>query len=123
MTAPCTCERPAISPRAAGPDICAICRRPRLNTSAAVEAKAHRYLAEGRLEITHATGPRIRATCHGSAPYPLGYDPDHGWWCRCPARATCAHLRALQLVTRPEPVAAGATGSEWISPESEGSRP
>jgi hypothetical protein len=63
--------------------------------------KAARYLAEGRLTVTRASGDHIAAFCRGAGGiYPLGHEPGRGWWCNCPARvAQCAHLTALQLVT------------------------
>lgn len=63
-----------------------------------VEAKARRYLVEGRLVVSAITGDDITATCRGQGgSYDLGHDG--GWWCSCPARRRCAHLIALQLVT------------------------
>lgn len=65
----------------------------------AVERKAARYLAEGRLTVRARSGHNVRATCRGGAEYELGHEPDHGWFCGCPARGICSHLVALQLVT------------------------
>ncbi len=108
-TAHCTCTRPAVSPRHDGPGHCVICQRPiapertpTQDVSESIEAKARRYLADGRLHIVRVDGATVRAICAGSAQYPLGRDPGRGSWCRCPARGMCAHLRALQLVTSPE---------------------
>lgn len=65
-----------------------------------VQAKARRYLAEGRLTVEFAVGREIRASCRGGgAVYSLGLDPEAGWACDCPARGLCSHLVALQLVT------------------------
>ena len=62
-------------------------------------AKGRRYLIEGRLIVTHVDDHIIRARCRGSDTiYDLGYEWD-GWHCSCPAKGTCAHLHALQLVT------------------------
>ena len=64
--------------------------------------KARRLLIEGRLNITLRDGDVIRATCRGDSGelYNLGYNPAmRGWDCSCAARSTCAHLRALMLVT------------------------
>ena len=62
-------------------------------------AKGRRYLIEGRLLVTHVDGYVIRARCRGSDTiYHLGYEWNR-WHCDCPARGTCAHLHALQLVT------------------------
>lgn len=66
-----------------------------------VEAKARRYLAEGRLTIRYAELREIAATCQGSAPepYELGWTEWAGWECSCPARTRgCTHLTALRLV-------------------------
>lgn len=75
-----------------------------------VEAKATRYLAEGRLVVTRVLGDEVSAVCTGeTGAYDLGHDPGHGWWCSCPVRTDrCCHLAALWLVTirrrRPVPV-------------------
>ena len=64
-----------------------------------VEAKARRYLAEGRLEVVLVADDEIEATCRGATgDYLLGW---HGaWHCSCPAYTEgCAHLVALRLVT------------------------
>jgi uncharacterized Zn finger protein len=66
--------------------------------------KARRLLIEGRLQVT-AVGNRhgwIVASCRGDSGevYSLGYDPrKKEWRCTCPARSTCSHIKALQLVT------------------------
>lgn len=62
--------------------------------------KGQRLLTEGRLTVTQV-GAVIAAECKGDSGevYTLGYHPRTGWLCRCPARGTCSHLRALQLVT------------------------
>lgn len=64
-------------------------------------AKGQRLLTEGRLTITKLHDAVIAAECKGDSGeiYTLGYHPRTGWLCRCPARGTCSHLRALQLVT------------------------
>lgn len=67
--------------------------------SAAVEQKAARYLAEGRLTVRSRAGQVVEATCVGSAAYELGHEPEIGWYCGCPAHGLCAHLIALKLVT------------------------
>jgi uncharacterized Zn finger protein len=69
-------------------------------------AKGQRLLAEGRLQVTRVDGGVIAAECRGDSGevYTLGYHPRTGWLCRCAARGTCSHLRALQLVTvKPTP--------------------
>jgi hypothetical protein len=65
-----------------------------------VQAKGRRYLTEGRLIVERVDAAGIRAICRGmGAVYTLGYENER-WYCICPARDTCAHLTALQLVTR-----------------------
>jgi hypothetical protein len=63
-------------------------------------AKAHAYLAQGRLEIRHVDPDSIAGVCRGDgAWYELGHD-GRGWWCTCPASGDrCCHLIALRLVT------------------------
>jgi hypothetical protein len=62
--------------------------------------KGRRYLAEGRLVIEEVDAVGIRAICRGlGAVYSLGYEKGR-WYCECPAKGLCAHLVALQLVTR-----------------------
>jgi hypothetical protein len=64
------------------------------------EARGCRYVAEGRLTVEHVDGDAVHASCRGSgALHCVGWDRARGWWCSCPARTRCAHLRALQLVT------------------------
>lgn len=63
--------------------------------------KGRRYASEGRLHVRLVDPVRkvIDATCRGNGDaYDLGYRRGY-WWCSCPARSTCAHLAALQLVT------------------------
>lgn len=74
-----------------------------------VQVKGRRYLTEGRLRITAIDDDGIEATClgDGAEVHALGYRQG-AWWCNCPARTTCSHLVALQLVTvvtpRDEPI-------------------
>ena len=66
-----------------------------------VDAKAIRYLHEGRLRIDHANAATadVAAICHGTnAIHQLCDNQDDGWWCNCPARRTCGHLLARQRV-------------------------
>ena len=67
-----------------------------------VEAKGRRYLLEGRLTVERVDGRSVVASCRGNGDvYKLGFDPRaRSWRCACPARRRCAHLVALQLVTR-----------------------
>jgi hypothetical protein len=66
-----------------------------------IEAKARRYLSEGRLVVTCVLGDEVTAVCHGeTGAYDLGHAPGPGWWCSCPVRTNrCSHLTALRLVT------------------------
>jgi len=70
-------------------------------TRETVQAKASRYLAEGRLIVTAVDGDHVTAACRGNGEvYQLGHEPGRGWWCSCSARTdACAHLTALRLVT------------------------
>ena len=69
-----------------------------------VEAKGHRYLAEGRLTVTTVAGDHVRAICRGAEDvYTLGHDEHARWWCTCPAPRRCSHLVALELVTVNKP--------------------
>lgn len=74
--------------------------------SAAIAGKAARYLVEGRLTVHARSGPTVQATCRGSEaePYQLGYNPEEGWHCDCPAHVNlCAHVFALKLVIATPP--------------------
>lgn len=74
-------------------------------TRETVGAKAARYLAEGRLVVSFVNGDSVTAWCRGDGEvYELGHDIARGWHCGCPARADCAHLVALRLVTTRRPV-------------------
>ena len=70
------------------------------------QAKARRYLTEGRLmiKLLDPVADRVRAHCRGGGHvYNLGYEPGEGWFCECAALSECCHLIALQLVTvRPQ---------------------
>lgn len=68
-----------------------------------VDRKGARYLAEGRLRILEADEDAVMAECRGDgAVDSLGYD-ERGWFCSCPARGRCAHLKALGRVVVMEP--------------------
>jgi len=75
-------------------------------TRETVAEKARRYLAEGRVHvrcIDEAAGV-VRADVRGSgAVYEAGFSRRTGWRCTCPARGTCCHLTALQLVVALDP--------------------
>ena len=68
--------------------------------------KGRRYLCEGRLVVRafdEAAGT-VRADVRGAgAVYAVRRTRDSGWRCTCPARGTCAHLTALQLVVALDP--------------------
>jgi hypothetical protein len=62
--------------------------------------KGRRYAGEGRLIVELVDGSSIQAICRGNGDvYHLGYEGGR-WSCTCPAKRRCAHLYALQLVTR-----------------------
>lgn len=73
------------------------------------EQKAHKILAEGRLQVERIDHDRgvIVASCRGLSDgnvYALGYRADRDkWGCTCEAsrdfHRVCSHLVALQLVT------------------------
>jgi hypothetical protein len=64
-----------------------------------IDAKARRYLVEGRLVIEAVDASHVRASCRGGGYlYELGFDARNGWRCSCHARGECSHLVALQLV-------------------------
>jgi uncharacterized Zn finger protein len=63
------------------------------------QAKARRYLGEGRLSVLRVDKSQVVAECRGGGTvYRLGYE-NGVWRCDCPARGTCCHLHALMLVT------------------------
>ena len=63
-----------------------------------IDAKARRYLAEGRVTVEYADSGTVRASCRGSvAVYRVGFGGGV-WRCDCPARGRCAHLVAVGLV-------------------------
>jgi hypothetical protein len=69
------------------------------------QVKARRYLGEGRLrvlEVDEYVGTAL-AECRGSGALYVVSRSEDGWRCDCPARSTCAHIYALQLVTVLEP--------------------
>jgi hypothetical protein len=50
--------------------------------------------------ITYLVDDHVAAAARGDGQmYKLGHHPKRGWWCECPARGDCCHLRALKLVT------------------------
>ena len=64
-------------------------------------AKAECYLAEGRV---HLTGPDPnQAEVQGSQPEPYRLEQVDGKWrCDCPAKLTCAHILAVEMLEKGE---------------------
>lgn len=68
-------------------------------TKERTDDKARRLLSTGKLRIVRMDKDFIHAECKGdNAVYDLFYKDEH-WYCSCPARIDCSHLRALWLVT------------------------
>jgi len=60
--------------------------------------KGRRYLTEGRVVIEVVGPGHVSAVIRGEgAIYRTMYSRG-AWWCSCPARRDCAHIRALKLV-------------------------
>lgn len=77
-------------------------------TRESVGQKAARYLAEGRVVVTHVLGDQVAAISMGeTGAYDLGHTPGRGWFCSCPVRAELRGPLRGGAVT-----AAGAGGSE-----------
>jgi uncharacterized Zn finger protein len=73
-------------------------------TRETIDAKAARYLREGRLTVLRRDGDLVVAECVGTdRVYTLGHGPDRPgvWSCSCPATGCCAHTVALMLVVVP----------------------
>jgi uncharacterized Zn finger protein len=69
-----------------------------------VEAKARRYLTEGRVCVVTAEEGYLEAFCRGAGQfYAVFYHRGDGWQCVCPSRGRCAHIAALQLISAPRP--------------------
>ena len=69
--------------------------------SEAIDAKAVRYLAEGRVRIRAVSPEAVEAEVQGSgeAPYETRRE-GRRWSCDCPAwQRQCCHVRAVRLVT------------------------
>jgi len=67
-----------------------------------VEDKGLRYIRERRLTVERVDGDLVVARCRGGSgeEYAMRFDVGAArWFCDCPARGTCAHLTALQMVT------------------------
>ncbi len=68
------------------------------------ELKAHRYLAEGRLEVQRVDHEVVVARCLGDEgdTYSVRWDAEQrSWKCNCPAFGPrCAHILAVGRVVR-----------------------
>lgn len=68
------------------------------------EAKARRYLAEGRLQVERVEHGLVSARCLGDEgdSYNVRWDQERrSWGCDCPAFGPrCAHVLALARVVR-----------------------
>lgn len=65
------------------------------------DAKARRYLVEGRVVIRQVGAGYVNADVRGDgAVWSVTYRRG-GWYCPCPARGRCCHLLAVGLVTAP----------------------
>ena len=72
-------------------------------TGESIEAKAARYLAEGRVTILSVSADYIEATVQGSAEeaYEVKFT-GHAWVCSCEAQTwRCSHVVAVQMVVGP----------------------
>ncbi len=75
-----------------------------------VQAKAARYLLEGRVQVDMAdrvAGLFIALVKGGSDyPYAVRHTPSEGWKCMCPANyfqgRMCAHVTACMNIWQPE---------------------
>lgn len=69
----------------------------------AIEEKAARYLAEGKVKAKQVDGSSAVFHVSGSTPgdpYHVKFSNFAGWKCDCPARVDeCAHVKAAMLVT------------------------
>ncbi len=65
------------------------------------DAKARRYLVEGRVTITAVDGPRVLAYVRGDGAVWRCEAHGNDWVCNCPAKGRCSHLLAVGLVTAP----------------------
>ena len=72
----------------------------RLLTSETVQAKAGRYLAEGRVKVLNVSAGNVEAHVQGSAGEPYSIRrAGKRWTCSCPAwQRRCAHVVAVELV-------------------------
>lgn len=63
--------------------------------------KAGRLLVEGSVVVRLAGPEQVTATVQGSTGQHEVSWGRGGWFCTCPARSTCSHLLAVELVTAP----------------------
>jgi uncharacterized Zn finger protein len=86
-----------------------------------IEAKAARYLREGRVQVVSIHEGRILVLVRGSKPDPYTVRFTNGVWvCSCEAQVwRCSHVAAVQLVVSPnyrqrelEPPAVGSVTEE-----------
>lgn len=63
--------------------------------------KGRRYLTEGRLVVVSAAPGIFAAVVRGSGELHDVMFGRGGWSCTCPARSTCSHLCAAQLIAAP----------------------
>jgi uncharacterized Zn finger protein len=70
--------------------------------SVEVQAKAARYLLTGKVKVDYADVRSFTALVSGTreTPYAVMWHTGH-WRCDCPARATCAHMLACQMIWAP----------------------
>jgi hypothetical protein len=70
-----------------------------------IEAKAARYLAEGRVCIRALDeyGGTVLADVRGVGSVYTTTRGEEGWHCNCRARASCCHITAVKNVTALEP--------------------
>jgi uncharacterized Zn finger protein len=70
-------------------------------TRESAEAKARRYLGEGRLIVLRVVPGAVDATVRGDGQvYEVRYRTGE-WTCTCQARGRCSHKLALGLVVAP----------------------
>lgn len=72
--------------------------------------KSRRYLAEGRVLVTHVDASQVRAWTRGDAAiHHQRWTRPEGWTCTCEARGRCSHLLAVGQVVAVDLVDASAT--------------
>jgi len=64
-----------------------------------VQAKARRYLIEGRVVLEHVSPERIEAPVRGSGAIWRVFWRLGAFGCDCPATGLCAHQVAVKMVT------------------------